>query len=212
MMMMQEHMLEKLDELLAGYLLSPEEMDYHLYELNAFFEDECGLFIYLLNLAENNGKLTAEVCVPDGEDPDEYVAGVDEYLEGRISLEPYVPKTLSLKLYADASEAQAKLRELGEAFTASLAAAVTTAVTTSYAKSFASKSKTIGFKYPVVIDDLEPGPGAHAIWHGDIYLSKSFGKDARVVHPPRPKPTVKPPPPHVALYQQRGSKGKRKRW
>lgn len=68
------------------------------------------------------------------------------------------------------------------------------------------------FSFGYIVADREPSPGAGPIWLDDIYPSKPFGKDARVIHPPKAKPSVKPPPPHLSLYQQRGSKGKRKRW
>lgn len=126
MILDREDLLEAVDTLLADYLLAPEEMDYHhLCELNELFDGTYGPTVFFCTLEKENGQLTAEVWVPADEDPDEWVAAVDVYLGGRISVEPYESRPLpplSFLLNADATAAKDALRGVYDTLTEALEA------------------------------------------------------------------------------------------
>jgi hypothetical protein len=190
-MMMREHVLEKLDELLADYAPYEKRCASLLFELSYLFDGHCGPLVKIANVRGEDGRLAVRVypSVDDTDDYNEWCAAFRDYIEDRFEVIPQYPHTISISI---------------------------------------DDIRDSSFSFGYIGDDLESSPTSSATggtlhsdegylvgsvgWLGDSYIPPHFGKDARVVHPPKAKLTVQPPPPHVALYQQRGSKGKRKNW
>lgn len=99
-MMTREHVLEKLDELLADYAPYEKKWPHLLYELRSVFDGHCGPLVEITDVRGEDGTLAVRVypSVDDTADYPEWCAAFREYIEDRFEVIPQYPHTISIPI------------------------------------------------------------------------------------------------------------------